>query len=132
MARISALVIAVTVFFGVLPVMAAQDGDVRTCALTRGIECITDEGCVEWTMQEMALPRFVRIDLKAKTITSLDKDLPRTTQINSLDRLEGAIVLHGTEMRGWSITLGEDSGELTLAASGDGEGFIVFGSCMIP
>jgi hypothetical protein len=37
--------------------------------------------------------------------------------------------MHGTEVRGWSISLGEDSGNLTLSASGDGEGFIVFGFC---
>jgi hypothetical protein len=39
--------------------------------------------------------------------------------------------MHGTELRGWSMALGEDSGNLTLSASGDGEGFVVFGVCLI-
>jgi len=133
MARIFALVLAITIVFGAVRVMAAGgDGDIRTCALTKGIECVPDEGCVEWTMQEMALPRFVRIDLKAKTITSLDKDVNRTTKIATVERLEGLTVLHGTELRGWSIALGENSGDLALSASGDGEAFVVFGSCVTP
>jgi hypothetical protein len=131
MARISAVVLAITIIFGAVQVMAAG-GDIRTCALTRAIECIPDEGCVEWTIQEIDLPRFVRIDLKSKTITSLDKDVARTTKIASVERLEGLTVLHGTELRGWSIGLGENSGTLTLTASGESEGFIVFGSCMNP
>ncbi len=108
--------------------MAAED--TFTCALTKAFECLPDDGCTAWSIDEMALPRFVRIDLKSKTITSLDKVMPRNSKIASIDRLERVIVLHGTEMRGWSIALGEDSNEVTLSASGDGEGFIVFGYCM--
>ncbi len=130
MARISAVLFAVIILLVTVQVMAA-DGDVRTCALMKGIECTPDEGCVEWTMQEMALPRFVRIDLASKTITSLDKEISRTSKIASVERKEGLVILHGTEQRGWSLVL-TDSGDLTLAASGDDEGFIVFGSCMNP
>ncbi len=131
MARISASMLAVIILLVTAQVMAA-DGDVRTCALTKGIECVPDEGCVEWTMQEMALPRFVRIDLASKTITSLDKEITRTSKIDSVERKEGLVILHGTEQRGWSLVLAEDSGDLTLTASGDSEGFIVFGSCINP
>ena len=131
MVRIIAVLLAAAVFGGAAQAMAAEQ-NVLTCALTRGIECIPDEVCMEWTMQEMALPRFVRIDLKSKTITSLDKEVNRTSQIATVDRLEGLTVLHGTELRGWSIVLGEDSGALTLSASGDSEAFIVFGSCITP
>ncbi|HTP65393.1 MAG TPA: hypothetical protein VMJ66_08385 [Geobacteraceae bacterium] len=131
MARISALLLAIIVLSGAVPVMAA-DGDIRTCSLTKGLECVSDEGCVEWTMEEMSLPRFVRIDLASRTITSLDKEVKRTSKIASVERLNGLIILHGTEQRGWSMALAEDSGNLTISASGDDEGFIVFGSCIMP
>jgi hypothetical protein len=108
---------------------AAEDSII--CTLTRAHDCSPEDGCVEVSIDQMALPRFVRIDLKSKTITSLDKEIPRYTQIATIDRLEGMTVMHGTELRGWSIALGEDSGYLTLSASGDGEGFVVFGVCMI-
>jgi len=39
------------------------------------------------------------------------------------------VVLHGTELRGWSTALGEGSGALTPSVAGDG-GVIVFGICM--
>ena len=80
----------------------------------------------------MALPRFVRIDLKSNTITSLDKDIARTTKIASVERLEGLTVMHGTELRGWTIALAEQTGALTLSAAGESEAFIVFGSCITP
>ncbi len=132
MARIAPLLFAAAVLCGALPAMA-EDGTTRTCALTKAYECTSQDGCKEWTIQEMALPRFILINLNAKTITSLDKDTPRTpTNIAGIDKLEGIISLHGTEMRGWSMALGEDSAALTLSATGDDEAFIVFGSCMNP
>lgn len=111
---------------------AAAGSDVRTCALTKAFECTSESGCKESDVQEVALPRFISIDLKAKTIKSLDKDIPRETRFREIDRLPGMLVLHGTELRGWSMALGEDSGTLTLSASGDNESFVVFGSCIRP
>jgi hypothetical protein len=108
---------------------AAEDSII--CTLTRGNDCSPEDGCIQVSVDEMALPRFVRIDLKSKTITSLDKEITRKTEIATIDRLEGMTVMHGTELRGWTMALGEDSGNLTLSASGDGEGFVVFGVCMV-
>lgn len=131
MARIAAVLLATTLFFGALPAMAA-DGDMWTCSLTKAVQCNPDDECIETTVQDMALPRFVRIDLTSKTITSLDKEVPRTSKIASVERLEGLIIMHGTELRGWTMALGEKSGVLTLSAAGESEGFVVFGSCIIP
>lgn len=131
MAKITALFIAAALLLGAVRVMAAE-ADTRICALTKGYECTAEEGCKEWSIQEMGLPRFVRIDLAAKTITSLDKEVERTTKIATVERLEGLVVLHGTEIRGWNIALGDESGNLSLSASGDGESFVSFGSCMKP
>ncbi len=132
MVRFTALFFAITVLSGAVQTMAA-DENVRTCALMKAIECTNEGGCKEWSVEEMALPRFVRIDLKAKTITSLDRNITRqNTKIAAIDRLEGMLVLHGTEQRGWSMALAEDSGALTITAAGDGEGFVVFGACMNP
>ncbi len=130
MARFSALFLTISILCCASHVMAADD-NVRTCALNKAFEC-TSDGCKEWSVREMALPRFIRIDLKAGTIKSLDKEVARETTFKGVDRLAGMIILHGTEQRGWSMALGENSGDLTLSASGDGESFVVFGSCMNP
>ena len=131
MVRFLTLLLTIFIFTGAFQVASAEE-NIRTCALTKAFECTSEDGCREWSIQEMALPRFIRIDLKTKTIKSLDKDIARNSSFKDLDRLEGMIVLHGTEQRGWSMALGENSRDLTLSASGDGEGFVVFGSCMNP
>jgi hypothetical protein len=122
-------IIALLILLGSGRVCSAAE-DTFTCALTRAYECAPDQGCKAWSIEEMSLPTFVRINLKGKTITSLDKTIAQTTIIETVERLAGLVVMHGTELRGWSIALGEESGDLTLSVAGDGEGFIVFGKCM--
>jgi len=132
MAKISFFIFSVTLWLlSALPALAAQ-GEVRTCALSQGLECLPGEGCQEWTMEDLSLPRFVRVDLKARTMTSLDKEFPRSTKIVSVESLEGMTVLHGTEQRGWSMAIDDNSGDFTLSASGSGVAFVVFGSCLTP
>jgi hypothetical protein len=119
------------VFWGTT-VLAADD-QAQICALTKAFECANDSGCNEVTIDDMGLPRFVRIDQKAKTIESLDKGVNRqSTKIATITRLEGMTILQGIEKRGWSIALGNDSRDLMLTAAGEGSGFVVFGSCMKP
>jgi len=133
MIRFFTVFFAVSVLSASLHVrVASGEETIRTCALTKVYECTPDDGCREWPLQDMALPRFIRIDMKAKTITSLDKDIVRETRFSALERLEDVLVVHGAEKRGWSMALGETTNVLTLSASGDGESFVVFGSCMSP
>lgn len=123
---------SLTIVFWGTTVLAADD-QVQICALTKAFECATDSGCNEVTIDDMGLPRFVRIDQKAKTIESLDKGINRqSTKIVTITRLEGMTILQGIEKRGWSISLGNDSRDLMLSAAGEGSGFVVFGSCMKP
>jgi len=131
MGKFIALFLTFAVLLAAGGAMAAEE-NVFTCSLNKAFECTSDEGCKQWTVQEVALPRFIRIDLKAKTIKSLDKDVARESKFRDMDRREGMIILHGTEQRGWSMALGENSRDITLSASGDGESFVVFGSCMNP
>jgi hypothetical protein len=129
MKQITAFLCAV-VLFGTLPASAADDA-ARTCALTKAFECTSEGGCTELSLRDMALPRFFRVDLTGRTITSLDPNIQRTpTAIAAVERPEGLLILHGAEKRGWSMTLGEQSGALTLSATDEDGGFVVFGSCI--
>ena len=57
----------------------------------------------------------------------------RTVGIERMERENGMIVVQGgQEGRGWSATIGEDTGKMTLTASGDRFGFIIFGACTSP
>jgi len=112
--------------------VAAEENQ-RLCALTRAYECTVGGECGELTIEEMALPHFVRIDLDKRSIIALDRKVQRDdTKIIQIKDLEEITVLQGVEQRGWSIALGKESGNLTLSAAGDGHGFIVFGVCMNP
>jgi len=123
---------ALACLFFAVPATAAGD-DVRVCSLTRAYECNINGECSEWTIEQMALPRFVRIDLKKNSIISLDKAVKRNdTKIAQVQHLEGVTILQGVEDRGWTIALGQESGSLTAVASGEGHGFIVFGFCINP
>lgn len=103
------------------------------CALAQAFECTPAEGCKAWSIEEMALPRFIQVDYAAKTIRSLDKDVQREVNtFSDVTKLEGIIVVHGVEKRGWSMTLNEQSGALALSATGDAESFVVFGNCLKP
>ena len=127
-----AALLGAIVLFGAVSAWAQEEA-IRTCALTKAFECTSAEGCREWPLKEMALPRFFRIDLTAGTLTSLDRDVLRApTVITAVDRPEGLLVLHGADKRGWSLALGEQSGALTLSGTGEDAGFVVFGSCMQP
>ena len=53
------------------------------------------------------------------------------TAIKNRQQIEGMLILQGAENgRGWSMTIDEKSGEMTLTVSGDQVGFVVFGACM--
>jgi hypothetical protein len=130
MAKICAVLLALALLWSGRTAVAA-DGAV-TCALNKVIECTPDGGCDEWTPQDVSLPRFVRLDMARKKIVSLDKDVNRTSSIATVEQLSGLTVMHGTELRGWTMTLEQETGELTLSAAGPSEGFVVFGSCITP
>lgn len=133
MTRFVTTAFAAVLFFSAAQTTALAEENARICALTRGLECTSDLGCTEWSLQEMNLPRFVRIDFGAKVIKSLDKDVQREdTKISTIERLGAVTVLQGIEQRGWSMELGNEDGSLTLTASGEDHGFIVFGNCLVP
>jgi len=132
MARLVTLIISIAIFSGA-SLAGAAESTTYTCSLGKAFECTPSYGCQEWSVVEMALPRFVRVDLAAKTIVSLDREISRDpTKIAVIEKLDGMIVLNGIEQRSWSMSIAENAGDLSLTAVGEGEVFSVFGSCISP
>ncbi len=70
---------------------------------------------------------------KKKAGGTLGNAAVREVDIERMERENGMLVLQGGQQgRGWSVTIGEDTGKMTLTASGDRYGFIVFGACTNP
>ncbi len=80
---------------------------------------------------ELAIPDFVVIDTKKKTIsTTKASGLNRSTTFNNVDKMAGLIYLQGVEGgRAFSFVIDEATGRMTVAVSRDGFSVSVFGAC---
>lgn len=112
---------------------AGFDGSVPLlCALTDTVSCDGQGGCTHGPAAAVNLPVFVSVDAQKKTAQSTRKGgEQRTSQILSVHKEAGALVLLGVEESGgWSASIGEETGSLTLTVAKEGMGYIVFGACM--
>ncbi|PYN09318.1 MAG: hypothetical protein DME02_04135 [Candidatus Rokuibacteriota bacterium] len=101
------------------------------CAMSHVMECDDMGQCERRTPEAKALPRFVRVDTEKRSLSAVDG--PRTTEIKSVSRTEGRLLLQGGEMgRGWSAAIAEDTGLMAVAVVDHDVTFSVFGACMIP
>ena len=74
------------------------------CALSHVMECDDTGQCARQTPEAKALPRFVRVDTEKRSLSAVGG--PRTTEIKSVSRNEGRLLLQGGEMgRGWSAAI---------------------------
>ena len=55
------------------------------------------------------------------------------TKIENMTRADGKLVLKGLQHgKAWSMIINESNGKVTLSASDDQAGFVVFGACTTP
>ena len=114
---------------------AALDGSSPLlCVPIEVLDCEAYNGCIETTVEDVNIPQFIRVDFGKKTASgTLEDGTLRTVEIERMERENGMMVLQGgQEGRGWSATIGEETGKMTLTASGDRFGFIIFGACISP
>lgn len=110
------------------------------CATIKAAQCTPAKGCEDVSLEDVGLPRFAVIDVEKKEIhPARTTGVKRVSPIERVESVEGKLILQGAEEGvegvrdglGWTIAIGEDSGELVLTASGEGVAFIVFGACTI-
>jgi hypothetical protein len=114
---------------------AAYDGSSPLlCVPIEIMECGAGEGCIDTSAESVSIPQFIRIDFEKKTASgTLENGAVREVGIEHMERENGMLVLQGGQQgRGWSVTVGEETGKMTLTASGDRFGFIIFGACTSP
>jgi hypothetical protein len=112
---------------------AALDGSAPLlCAVTATVSCDAQGECVEGPAEAVNLPVFLKIDVQKKVAQSVRAGgEQRTSEILSTHKEEGSLVLLGVDQgAGWSTTIGESDGRLTLSVSGGGIGYIAFGACI--
>ena len=104
------------------------------CATIETFECGFGIECRRGTAQSINLPQFLKIDFKEKKISGTrESGEVLTTKIENMERSNGKLVFQGTENnKGWNMLINEASGKMTITASDDQVGFVVFGACTTP
>jgi len=108
------------------------------CSITDVKEC-TEDGCQKRSLQEVAMPEFLKFDLPNKNVTPASPIKGRQpTSIKEMERIEGKLILQGAEQGadkvrdglGWTAAISEENGKLIFTASGDEVAFVAFGTCV--
>jgi hypothetical protein len=101
------------------------------CATLETFECAPGMDCIRGTAQSINIPQFLWIDFKKKLIQGTKADgTTGTADIEKKTLADGKLILQGVQNgRGWSMVISEATGKMTLSASDDEAGFVVFCAC---
>lgn len=112
------------------PVAASFDGSVPLmCAAIEILECSADGECHRRTAENVNLPRFIKLDFAKKMMSGAGAD-QRTAPINSFERSNGRIIMHGgQEGRAWSLVIDGGNGNMSAGVVDHDFAFVVFGAC---
>ena len=140
--KIFGTMLAIICMFSVPAAAGDFDGSKELlCAVMDIVECQPGANCQKVTAKEVGIPNFLRIDFKGKKLSATFADgSKKRSNINNLERIDGKIMIQGAEdgIEGvrdglaWSLALAEDTGQMSLTASGDAVGFVMFGACTLP
>lgn len=110
---------------------AADEPELLFCAASQVVVCPEQEQCTRGLPETANLPRMFKIDLKGREVVSLTQSGDRrTSKILHLVKEDGVYVLQGAESgKGWTATVNESDGHLTITASSSGEAYVVYGIC---
>jgi hypothetical protein len=106
------------------------------CAAVSVAECEAEGRCQQRTAAGVNLPSLFKIDLTAMKVRNLHGDTGqqgKESSIKNVDHANSKMILSGAEgERGWSVLIHETTGKMSATVTGDGEGFVIFGQCVLP
>ena len=130
------LVLSALAAIGVLGVTSTKaaefDGSQKLiCTSVETYGCIMDYNCIKGTATTIGIPQFFRIDFDKGLIHATRPDgKKRTTKIVNRTQKKGLMYLQGVQGElGWSVAITEETGKMSLTASGDQVAYAVFGAC---
>ncbi len=108
------------------------------CSIYQLYECDHPNGCVAVTPSEVNGMSHFDIDFRAKTITRAGMESGQSSAIESSDTVDGKLIIQGIEDgteadrdgAGWTISIMDPEGTMTLATAGDGFGIMGLGACV--
>lgn len=101
------------------------------CGATMVTECVPGGECVRGTPDHFNLPVLLKIDIPNKKIVSARVGgEQRVSAITSTADTDGVSVLQGVDgAAGWSATIVQSSGKMTVSSARPDLSHTVFGSC---
>ena len=101
------------------------------CASMEAYDCGPGQDCLRGTAESIDAPQFMRLDFERKLARATRANgEERTAKIESLTQEEGKLILQGVQRGlGWSMTIAQEDGAMTLTAAGDRTAFVIFGAC---
>lgn len=130
------------IFLGGTAVYAADgyfDGETDLlCSVTELFECDTQDGCMAVTPDQVNGFSHFNLDFKNKVLTRAGQDSPQRTAIQRVEMLDGKLFLQGVDDgqedvrdgAGWSISILNPEGIMTLATAADGFAIVALGVCV--
>ena len=118
----------------VAPVLMADDvtgASKLLCTSVEATSCRDDGDCITDVPWSFNIPQFIEVDIAGKMLsTTKASDEVRQSPIQSLVRIDGAMVIQGLEQgRAYSFVINNKSGRLSAAVARDGITVTVFGAC---
>jgi hypothetical protein len=101
------------------------------CSTSLAIECEADYECHNSPPEINAIPPFIRVDVKKKTLSGRRWGKQETTAIERVEHNGNRLMLQGVdEGRGWTLAIAEETGRMAITISEVDAAFILFGSCI--
>ncbi len=138
MTSIKGILLSVSLGLAAASLAAAADFDGSRdllCVPTDATQCEGAGDCDRVAVEEIGLPRFVNVEFKQKRLrgTVLGGE-EQTTPIDNIQKNPGGrTILQGAQNgRGWSMTIDQTTGDMSIAIAGDDIAYVLFGVCTVP
>ena len=102
------------------------------CAVTQTVGCDAVGDCTKGPADAVNLPIFLKFDTnKKEVVTAKGGDDRRTSRIQVINKKSKVLTLSGFEPdSSWSATVDKATGKMTVSAASNGQGYLIFGSCL--
>jgi hypothetical protein len=101
------------------------------CASVETYDCEPGGDCIKGLAADINAPQFIRLDFEtgvAKTTRADGEE--RQARFSAPVQESGRMILQGVQNGlGWSMTIVEESGAMTLTVSGNELAIVIFGAC---
>lgn len=108
------------------------------CSIYQLYECDPPNGCVAVTPAEVQGMSHFDVDFRKKVITRAGVESEQRSPIIATDVIDNKLIIQGMEDgeaderdgAGWSVTIMDPEGTMTMAVAGDGFGIMGLGACV--